>query len=419
MFAQLTLPQTNAGPWQNRPFHRQYLMRQANNLFDFFQAASINRDGGFFELDDDGKPLNPGNATRQVHITTRMVHCFAIGSLIGRPGSDEIVDHGMRYLWDKHRDHKHGGYVWGLDNNGVTDSSKQAYGHAFVLLAASSAKLVGHPLADQMLADVTEVINTRFWDNSVGAVKEEFANDWSEITQYRGQNSNMHLTEALMAAYEATGDKAYLAKAERIAELIIAKHAAPLGYRVAEHFDHNWVLDKDYVGSEMFRPSGTTPGHWLEWARLLMQLWVLGDKRLSWLTEAARNLFHQSIELGWDKVHGGFFYTLDWDNQPIMREKLWWPVSEAIGAAAYISAFDSGDYFQAWYRRLWDYAEIHVIDHKNGGWLSELKEDLTPTSRLFVGKPDIYHALQACLIPLLPTTGSITRGLATVGLTSI
>lgn len=411
MSAQPTLPQTNAGPWQNRPFHRQYLMRQANNLFDFFQAASINRQGGFFELDDDGKPLNAGNATRQVHVTTRMVHCFAIGSLIGRPGSDEIVDHGMRYLWDKHRDHKHGGYVWGLDNNGVTDSSKQAYGHAFVLLAASSAKLVGHPLADQMLADVTEVINKRFWDNSVGAVKEEFANDWSEITQYRGQNSNMHLTEALMAAYEATGDKAYLAKAERIAELIIAKHAAALGYRVAEHFDQDWVLDKDYVGSEMFRPSGTTPGHWLEWARLLMQLWVLGDKRLSWLTEAARNLFHQSIELGWDKVHGGFFYTLDWDNQPIMREKLWWPVSEAIGAASFLSAYERDTYFQAWYRRLWDYAENHVIDHRRGGWKSELTEDLTPTSRLFTGKPDIYHALQACLIPLYPTVGSLTKAI--------
>jgi mannose/cellobiose epimerase-like protein (N-acyl-D-glucosamine 2-epimerase family) len=86
-------------------------------------------------------------------------------------------------------------------------------------------------------------------------------------------------------------------------------------------------------------------------------------------------------------------------------------VSEAIGAAAYISAFDSHDHFQAWYRKLWDYAENHVIDHKNGGWFSELKEDLTPTSRLFVGKPDIYHALQACLIPLYPTNGSLTKGI--------
>ena len=406
-----SLPKSNSSPWPSRPFHRQYLMRQANNLFDFFQAPSINPAGGFYELNDDGTAIDPQNSTRQIHAVTRMIHCFAIGSLIGRPGSDEIVDHGMRYVWDVLRDKTHGGYVWSHDNDGVKDGGKQAYGHAFVLLAASSAKLVGHPLADQMLADVTQVINTRFWDDATGTVKDEYNQDWSTLLPYRGQNANMHMTEALMAAYEATGNKDYLSKAERIAELIIHKNAVPLGHRVAEHFDENWVLDKGYEGNEMFRPSGATPGHWLEWSRLLYQLWVLGDKRLSWMTGAARGLFQQAVELGWDKVHGGFFYTLDWDNKPIMREKLWWPVSEAIGAAAYISAFDSEDYFQSWYRKLWDYAENHVIDHVRGGWHSELKEDLTPTSRLFVGKPDIYHALQACLIPLYPTNGSLTQGI--------
>ena len=406
--ANITLPGTNSSSWTSRPFHRQYLMRQANNLFDFFQAPSINPQGGFFELDDSGKPIDRDNGVRAIHGTSRMVHCFAIGSLIGRPGSDEIVDHGMRYLWEKHRDGRNGGYIWSLDNDGPKDDTKQAYGHAFALLAASSAKLVGHPLADRMLADVTQVIDQRFWDEGRGAVREEFANDWREISAYRGQNSNMHLTEALMAAYEATGERQYLTRAERIAELIIARNAVPMGHRVAEHFDADWQLDKDYLGSEMFRPSGTTPGHWLEWARLLVQLWILGDKRLSWLTDAARNLFRQAIELGWDRTHGGFFYTLDWENQPALREKLWWPVAEAIGAAAFLSAWDRDDFFQAWYRKLWDYAENHVIDHERGGWFSELAEDLTPKSRLFVGKPDIYHALQACLIPLYPATGSLT-----------
>jgi mannose/cellobiose epimerase-like protein (N-acyl-D-glucosamine 2-epimerase family) len=409
--ANFHLPRTNASSWSERPFHRQYLMRQANNLFDFFEAASINSKGGFFELDDEGKPLGGDNAVRQIHVTTRMVHCAVIGSLLGRPGSDEIVEHGMRYVWEHHRDAQHGGYAWGVNDQGISDGSKQAYGHAFVLLAASSAKLVGHPLADQVLADVTQVINAKFWDEEWGAVRDEYNQDWSELLPYRGQNANMHMTEALMAAFEATGDRHYLTKAERIAELIIAKNAVPLGHRVAEHFDDKWVLDKNYEGNEMFRPSGATPGHWLEWSRLLFQLWALGDKRNSWMTDAARNLFQQSIELGWDKVHGGFFYTLDWDNKPIMREKLWWPVSEAIGAAAVLSQHDREDFFQIWYRKLWDYAENHVIDHARGGWLSELKEDLTPTSRLFVGKPDIYHALQACLIPLYPATGSLTAAI--------
>ena len=267
-------------PWRRRPFHRRWLSDEAGRLFDFFQYTSINPVGGFFELDDRGKPLDAVRDLRQIHITTRMIHCFAIGSLLGRPGSDEIVDHGMRYLWNKHRDTEHGGYFWSLDRNGPKDSSKQAYGHAFVLLAAADAKVLGHPLADEMLADITAILEARFWDAEHGAVTEEYARNWSPISPYRGQNSNMHLTEALMAAFEATGDRSYLEKAESIAALIIAKHATALDFRVAEHFDSNWTLDPDYRGGDMFRPAGTTPGHWLEWSRLLFQLWSLGDKRL-------------------------------------------------------------------------------------------------------------------------------------------
>ena len=40
---------------------------------------------------------------------------------------------------------------------------KQAYGHAFVLLAASAAKRASHPEADRLLADITNVIKTKFW----------------------------------------------------------------------------------------------------------------------------------------------------------------------------------------------------------------------------------------------------------------
>ena len=88
----------------------------------------------------------------------------------------------------------------------------------------------------------------------------------------------MHLTEALMAAFEATGDRTYLTMAERIAALIINCHARAEGWRVAEHFHADWSVDRDYAGDPMFRPAGTTPGHALEWSRLLVQLWELGGR---------------------------------------------------------------------------------------------------------------------------------------------
>jgi hypothetical protein len=40
---------------------------------------------------------------------------------------------------------------------------------------------------------------------------------------------------------------------------------------------------------------------------------------------------------------------------------------------------------------------------------------MAPAHTIFPGKGDIYHALQACLIPLFPATGSLTKVIAEAG----
>lgn len=398
-----------------RPGHRHWLHGEAQRLISLVQHNGFNPAGGFFPLDEAHRPLPPkpgrAGAERLLHDTTRNVHCFSIAHLLGTPGADRMIDHGMSFLWARHRDPKHGGYFWSVDDDGAVDPTKLAYGHAFVLLAASSAKVVGHPDADRLLADVSDVLRNRFWEEQYGASSEEYAADWHKISDYRGQNSNMHLTEASMAAFEATGERSYLEMGERIAALIINRHARDLGWRVGEHFTADWKLDRTYAGDPMFRPAGTTPGHALEWSRLLIQLWELGGRRHDWMLEAARGLFLNTVDIGWDRQSGGFYYTLDWDNRPDQADRFWWPCAEGIAAAAMIGSVDADPRFEEWYRRVWDFTDNHLIDHARGGWFPELGPDLRPVSRVFTGKPDLYHALQACLIPLLPSTGSITRGL--------
>ena len=395
--------------------HRHWLHAEAARLIAMAQHNAFNPAGGFFPLDEVGRPLPPpagqAGAERLLHDTTRTVHCFSVAHLLGTPGADRMIDHGMDFLWKRHRDGRNGGYFWGVDDDGAINATKQAYGHGFVLLAASSAKVVGHPDADRLLADITEVLHTRFWEKNPGATSEEYTDDWQKLSDYRGQNSNMHLTEAVMAAFEATGDRAYLEMGESIASLIIDRHARQQGWRVAEHFTGDWEVDLDYVGDPMFRPAGTTPGHALEWSRLLIQLWELGGRRHDWMPEAARGLFLNTVKIGWDNATGGFYYTLDWNDRPDQADRFWWPCAEGIAAAAVIGSVDPDPRFEEWYRRIIGFTDNHLIDHVNGGWFPELGPDLKPVSRVFVGKPDLYHALQACLIPLLPSTGSITRGL--------
>jgi sulfoquinovose isomerase len=412
---------SGAPRWVTMPSHRLWLLKQADAIFDLFEQGCLNAQGGFHELDDTGRPYAPGEPdggvpTRALHITTRMVHCFSIAHLMGRPGADRFIDHGRDFLWNGHRDASHGGYMWGVGYGAPTDDTKQAYGHAHVLLAAASAKVAGHPDADRLLADVTQVILDHFWEQEHGAVAEEFTRDWKPYDTYRGQNSNMHLTESLMAAFEVTDDSTYLRMAERIAALIINRHARANGWRVAEHFTDRWELNRDYSASPMFRPAGTTPGHSLEWVRLLLQLWELGGRKLDWIPEAARAIFEEVTGSGWDRDKGGFYYTLNWDGSPRIRDRYWWPCCEAIGASAFLGGIDGDPVYEAWYRRVWSFTTRAFIDPVHGGWRGQVDDDLKPNSNPFYGKPDIYHSLQACIIPLLPTSGSITKGLVGQGI---
>jgi mannose/cellobiose epimerase-like protein (N-acyl-D-glucosamine 2-epimerase family) len=92
--------------------------------------------------------------------------------------------------------------------------------------------------------------------------------------------------------------------------------------------------------------------------------------------------------------------------------KLWWPHCEGIGAAHFLNAHVPGADAEAAYRRLWGVVSRAFLDRRNGGWQEELAEDMTPAFTLFPGKADVYHALQACLIPLYPATASLTRVIA-------
>ena len=386
-----------------KPKHRRWLLDQALALFAFHYPASINPKGGFFGLASNGKPLmSLGNSdeTQYLHATARMVFSFTLAQALGVKGAEKAIDHGMSFLWHRHRDNQRGGYFWGVDDAGTTEPQKQAYGHAFVLLAAAAALRAGHPDASRLLEDISEVIQTKFWEPEIGASSEEYSADWQPLSSYRGQNANMHLTESLMAASLITGDQIYLVMAESIAELIINRHARAANWCVPEHYHADWTIDRAYSGDPIFRPAGTTPGHAFEWSRLLVELYALGQKRHGWMVKAAESLFLTACQFGWDHKNGGVYYTLDWKNRPLQTVCLWWPCAEAITAAHKLQSVSTNPTFERWYRQVWNFVDQYFIDKSYGGWHPELNAERRPVSSIFVGKPDLYHAIQACLIPL-------------------
>ncbi len=390
------LASSEAASWLTDAEHRAWLGREARRQLDFFRA-SLRNDGGFDVLELDGTPMARG--PQELHTTTRLVHAYALGKLAGDAGADAIIDAGMEFLWKSHRDPAHGGYFWSATGEAPADATKLAYGHVFVLLAGCTAKRAGHPDADRLIADVTEVIDRHYWDGRHSLLRDEFLRDWQPFSTYRGMNANMHGVEAMLAAYVATGDRLHLERAGRILDFFLGRMAPAHGWRIPEHYTEEWEADPDYRGNPMFRPAGTTPGHSLEMARLQLEHWHLTGRRDNEAPRRARILAERALADAW-RPDGGLVYTLDDAGKPAVRDRYWWPITEGIGALAALIKADPQPGDEEWYRRLWRFADERLIDHERGGWFPELGEDGRPASRQFHGKPDIYHSLQAALLPL-------------------
>ncbi|PYY92467.1 sugar isomerase [Pseudomonas sp. TKO26] len=401
--------------WLNAPAHQAWLAAEGLRLLDFAKASRLSQ--GFGNLDARGRL--PEGARAETMNTARMTHSFAMAHIQGLPGYAGLVDHGIAALMGPLRDAEHGGW-FAVAGQADGNSAKAAYLHAFVALAASSAVVAQRPGAEALLEEAIRIIDGHFWSEEEGAMLESFNRDWSELEAYRGANSNMHATEAFLALADVTRDPRWLNRALRIVERVIHQHAAANDYMVIEHFDCDWQPLRDYnraFPADGFRPFGTTPGHGFEWARLLLHLEasrdLAGMPTPGWLALDAQRLFASNCRHGWD-VDGapGIVYTLDWDNRPVVHQRLHWTHAEASAAASALLKRTGQEQYEVWYRRFWEFCEAHFIDRQQGSWHHELGRDNCPAGEIWGGKPDLYHAWQAVLIPRLALAPSMASALA-------
>ncbi|MFJ2448294.1 AGE family epimerase/isomerase [Pseudomonas sp. NPDC087626] len=397
------------------PAHQQWLAAEGLRLLAFAKASRLPT--GFGNLDQRGHL--PPDAQAETMNTARMTHSFALAHIQGLPGFAELVDHGIQALSGPLRDAEHGGWFASPEHRDG-NTGKAAYLHAFVALAASSARVARRPGAQALLDDAIEIIDRHFWCEEEGAMRESFNRDWSVEEAYRGANSNMHATEAFLALADVTQDSRWLSRALRIAERLIHGHGAANQYLVVEHFDRQWQPLHAYNQAnpaDGFRPFGTTPGHGFEWARLLLHLEAArvqaGMLTPGWLLRDAQQLFANNCQHAW-QVDGapGMVYTLDWDRRPVVRQRLHWVHCEASAAASALLQRTGEGQYETWYRRLWEYSEQYLIDLVHGSWHHELDADNRPSAQIWGGKPDLYHAWQTVLIPRLPLAPSMATALA-------
>ncbi|MCQ4164895.1 AGE family epimerase/isomerase [Tahibacter harae] len=368
----------------------------------FYQPVALDPEGGFFHyFRDDGSVYERRH--RHLVSSTRFVFNYAMAAR--EFGSAEWLQrarHGLKFLRDFHRDPHSGGYAWTLRDGRAEDRSNHTYGLAFVLLAYARALQAGIAEAAPWLEETWQVLENRCWDEAAGLYRDDADAQW-RFSPYRGQNANMHACEALLAAFEASGEEKYLQRALTVADHITRRQAALAGGLVWEHYGEDWNIDWDYHRDDpkhLFRPWGFQPGHQTEWTKLLLSL----DSHLrrrgasaGWVVPTARRLFDRAVAQAWDDRHGGLYYGFAPDGRICDDDKYFWVQAESVAAAARLAAVTGDAVYWNWYQRLWRYAWQHFVDHTHGAWYRILTHDNRKYSdeKSPAGKTD-YHTMGAC-----------------------
>ena len=383
--------------------NQEFLREVRNGLLNFGHLFP-STGGSSYYLGDDGTPWKDRN--RETWITSRMAHVYSIGSILGHEGSEALADAALKGLRGELHDDRNGGWYAGLTRENKIVPTKQCYAHAFVILAAASGVLAGRDGAEELLKEVLALYDLRFWNEKEGLSCDTWNTEFTKLDPYRGLNANMHTVEAFLAVADVTEDESYRIRAGRIIDHVLV-WAKDNHWRIPEHFSSDWVPDLECNKErpdDPFKPYGATPGHGIEWARLITQ-WALstykGDKNgAAPYREAAENLYNRAVEDAWNTDGApGIVYTTDWNGKPLVHDRMHWTLAEAINTSAVLYHVTENEKYAADYAEFMKYLDEKVMDHVHGSWFHQLDRENHLLETVWPGKSDIYHALQATLIP--------------------
>jgi len=377
---------------------RDFLASHVARTLAFYDRHAIDPQGGFFHyLKDDGTVYH--RTHRHLVSATRLVFTQAMAfSHTGQARYKEQACHALSHL--ERFQHRQGAlaglFAWTLEDGSIEDGTIMAYGQAFVLLAYAHAHRIG--LCDAgPVAQAFERMETFFYEPAHRAYADEIT-PAGQLIDYRGQNANMHMCEACLAAFEATREPRYLRRAQELIETFVFGHAAQTSDMVWEHYRCDWSVDGDYNKGNpdnIFKPWGFQTGHQTEWAKLLM---IAHDfsADVRYVRRAAM-LQRLAWQHGWDGEHGGLIYGFDTDFQPYDTHKYFWVQAESFAAAWRLWRVTGDEDFRRQYHEIWAWSWRHLVDHEHGAWFRILAADGTriEDTKSPAGKVD-YHTMGAC-----------------------
>ncbi len=253
-----------------------------------------------------------------------------------------------------------GTYRWAVTPEGEPLSEERnAYGHAFVILAlATAGRILQRQDWTEEALETWRRVDTSFRDAHGGLVWHADA-AFRPAEAVRSQNPTMHFFEALRALLPAVASGTARAGAEGLWRFVLDRLEAP--GRLPEYYDLDW--NPLHAGPHAV----VSLGHAFEWAFLASEADRLGVGQHP--LDAGHAFLDFACRTATDPAGGGFFSTLHTEApETVGEEKGWWEQTEALRALArYVHRHNRADLAET-FRSGAAYARQRYVDPEFGGW---------------------------------------------------
>lgn len=333
-------------------------------------------------VDFKGRPIV--DVPRRTMAQARQIYVFAHAQELGwsKNGGDLALRAAHALLQRHWRADGGDGFVFSTDPTGaVADARRDTYAHAFALYGLAWAYRVDpQPLFRQVAIDtllfLEHVLAAPSWGGYVDGMPRS--------DSLRRQNPHMHLFEACMAWFEASGDSRFIARAGEVyGHFKTRLFHSPTGF-LTEYFNDVWLP------AEGDRGRICEPGHHFEWVWLLLKYCRLTNSNVARYSGA---LYGNAILYG-RAANGLLVDEFLNDGTHAKTSQRCWPHTEAVKAAAGQTEMGLPGHVGEAATFLNILMDRYLGRPFRGGWIDHYDADGKPLVD-FVPSSTLYHAFLA------------------------
>jgi mannobiose 2-epimerase len=356
------------------------------SIIDFYLPACVDRANGGYLESLEGNKFTP-TGEKFLTLQARQLWFF---STLARAGIEKeaalaAARTGFDFLEGKFRDRTNGGYFAKVSDTGKpTDRRKHVYLNAFALYGLSAYhRATGDASALAAAKDLFQTLDAKCHDSANGGYNEFFYEDWRPVTDPREPsyigppgtktfNTHLHVLEAFTELYRIWPDPLVR---RRLDELLAIN---TLTIRLPEYGCNVDGFTADWKPIRTPRNLRASYGHDVEAVWLCLDAARALGRSTALYRGWAEGLAGYSLRHGYDRTHGGFYYTGPLDKDADDTKKEWWVEAEALVSMLELYKLTGRpDYYHVFVQTL-DFVEKHQIA-KEGSWWATRKADGSPT----------------------------------------